>query len=199
MFNSKKKTLFNGFAVSILTTLCFNIIIVSFHLIHVENLSFFIHMTLPCIISMIVIPFFVEKKIFKTITPSINQILRQLFIFGLTFIPFSIFYFLKYSSKFDNIDILVNLITHYLVVACGEEYIYRHIIFKIVKANYNDWLAIIFSSVLFAFIAHLNEPIIDNLYYRLPMGIFLCIVAKFLKGIGLSVSLHAIYNLMVII
>jgi hypothetical protein len=37
---------------------------------------------------MIVIPFFVEKWAFKAIVPGINQILRQLFIFGLTFIPF---------------------------------------------------------------------------------------------------------------
>ncbi len=53
---------------------------------------------------------------------------------------------------------------HFLGAAFAEEYLYRQIIFNDIRRNYNAVLALLFSSFLFAFIGHMGEDIVDNLF-----------------------------------
>ncbi|MEX2947625.1 CPBP family intramembrane glutamic endopeptidase [Staphylococcus warneri] len=88
------------------------------------------------------------------------------------------------------------LITFYfLCVAIGEEYLFRHIIYKILSKEFNILLISIIGSILFAFLLHLNEPFLINLVNRFPSSIILYLI-RYKINLNFSIITHWIYNLL---
>lgn len=64
-----------------------------------------------------------------------------------------------------------------------------------IRRNYNAVLALLFSSFLFAFIGHMGEDIVDNLLYRLPLGVLFCSIKIKFKKLIYPTMVHAMYNI----
>lgn len=83
---------------------------------------------------------------------------------------------------------------HQMIIAMCEEFLFRFLIYKILRSNYSRTTSIILASVLFGILLHLNYPMIDNLIIRAPLGILFSILAtKF--GLEYAIGGHWIYNL----
>lgn len=133
--------------------------------------------------ALIVVPFFLYKKI-------LNLELKK--------------------TKIKKIDVVVYLliggilltvfkastVLHYLVIAIAEEVHFRKFQFEYLKKQIGIWMAIIISSMIFAFIFHLNDSIIENFVIRLPLGVILGVV-KLKFGLNKSIYIHWIYDVIV--
>ena len=92
-------------------------------------------------------------------------------------------YFLKSDEYF-----------HQMVISMCEEFLFRFVIYKVLRNNYSRLWSIIIASLLFGILLHLNYPMIDNLLIRTPLGILFSILAtKF--GLEYAIGGHWIYNL----
>lgn len=88
-------------------------------------------------------------------------------------------------------------VLHFLVISFSEELFSRGIQFRYLFQRVGKVGAILITSILFAFVLHLNEGILENLFVRLPLGLILCFVrVKF--GLAKSILLHWLYNLVVV-
>jgi membrane protease YdiL (CAAX protease family) len=87
-------------------------------------------------------------------------------------------------------------VLHYLVIAIAEEVHFRKFQFEYLKKQIGIWMAIIISSMIFAFIFHLNDSIIENFVIRLPLGIILGVV-KLKFGLNKPIYIHWIYDVIV--
>lgn len=85
---------------------------------------------------------------------------------------------------------------HHFVIATCEEYLFRYIILNILDKSMTKYQSIIVNSLLFSLILHLNYSFIDNLLFRFPLSIILCVISK-RYGLKYSIATHWIYNLVV--
>lgn len=102
------------------------------------------------------------------------------------------------------IAVLIFLINHYLLgsveyfhqmlISMCEEFLFRFVIYKVLRKNYSFLLSIVICSLLFGVLLHLNYPMVDNLLIRTPLGILFSILAtKF--GLEYAIGAHWIYNI----
>ncbi|MFD1900979.1 CPBP family intramembrane glutamic endopeptidase [Enterococcus termitis] len=91
------------------------------------------------------------------------------------------------------------IIIHFLMIAFAEEFFYRYFIFNIISQNARCVHTVIITSLIFAFVGHISEPFLDNLLYRLPLGILFSVIRVWSKSISVPTVIHAIYNLLIII
>lgn len=101
---------------------------------------------LSFIISFIIIPI-LFIKLFK-----LNSVEGLSINVNKCLLIFLCFIFMSFITK----DYLITF--YFLCVAIGEEYLFRHIIYKILSKEFNIVLISIIGSILFAFLLHLNEP-----------------------------------------
>lgn len=85
---------------------------------------------------------------------------------------------------------------HQLIIAFCEEFLFRLVIYKVLRQQCNHWSAVLISSLLFGVVLHLNYPLLDNLLLRVPAGlIFSVVTSRF--GLQYAVAGHWLYNLIV--
>ncbi|MFV8044957.1 CPBP family intramembrane glutamic endopeptidase [Streptococcus pluranimalium] len=85
---------------------------------------------------------------------------------------------------------------HQMIISMCEEFLFRYVIYRMLRRDYNYIVAILLTSILFGFILHMDYPIIDNLLIRTPLGILFSIFAtKF--GLQYAIASHWLYNLIV--
>lgn len=83
-----------------------------------------------------------------------------------------------------------------LIISFCEEFLFRFVIYKVLRQGYGYWSSICLASVLFGMVLHLNYPILDNLLLRTPAGfIFAWLTTRF--GLHYAVASHWLYNLIV--
>ncbi|MEG3006101.1 MAG: CPBP family intramembrane glutamic endopeptidase [Oscillospiraceae bacterium] len=88
-------------------------------------------------------------------------------------------------------DLALDVIIQTIVIALSEEFLFRYFLID----GKNAKSLILFSSLIFAFVAHGNEPLLVNLLLRLPLGLALGYIYKKQDSyIGCSM-LHFVYNL----
>ncbi|WP_205401979.1 CPBP family intramembrane glutamic endopeptidase [Streptococcus lutetiensis] len=81
-----------------------------------------------------------------------------------------------------------------MIISMSEEFLFRFVIYKILRKNYSYIQAIVIGSLLFGVVLHLNYPLMDNLLVRAPLGLLFYILAtKF--GLQYAVAGHWIFNL----
>ena len=88
------------------------------------------------------------------------------------------------------------VVLHYFVIAFAEEVHFRKFQYEFLENKVGMKKALIISSVIFAFVLHLNDPILGNLLIRLPLGVILCLI-RYKFGLSKSIAVHWIYYVVV--
>ena len=81
-----------------------------------------------------------------------------------------------------------------MIIAMCEEFLFRFVIYRVLRKNYSYLLAILIGSLLFGVLLHLNYPLVDNLLVRFPLGLLFSLLATKL-GLEYAVGGHWIFNL----
>ncbi|MCD8077608.1 MAG: CPBP family intramembrane metalloprotease [Lachnospiraceae bacterium] len=89
-----------------------------------------------------------------------------------------------------------NIVLHYLAVAVAEEYHFRGLQLPYYEKNGSLGRAVVFSSLIFAVILHINDNILANLLVRFPLG--LCFAGLRVRfGLGKSILAHWAYDVVI--
>ncbi|WP_394271405.1 CPBP family intramembrane glutamic endopeptidase [Anaerococcus nagyae] len=155
----------------------------------------FLKLTVPTVISFIIMPKLLLK--FLKINDNIDAF-RYLKTSILVFISFLLVYIFTFRAKL-KMDFMFFWIIHYLFVATGEEYIYRHLLINLLGKKMSVIASCIVSSFVFAFILHNNEALITNLFCRLPLALILSGVYVRTRSLSLPIIIHTIYDLIVMV
>ena len=83
---------------------------------------------------------------------------------------------------------------HQMIIAMCEEFLFRFVIYRVLRKNYSYLLGILIGSLLFGVLLHLNYPLVDNLLVRFPLGLLFSLLATKL-GLEYAVGGHWIFNL----
>lgn len=188
-----KNPLIVALALIALNLLSLLALIMTFSVLNNDNP--FLMMTLPTVISFIIIPKLFLKYMGIEDRLDVKKYIKSPLVI---FICFLAFYLYIFRSKFDTHFIFFWII-NYVFVSIGEEYIYRHLLINLLAQKFNIVLSVVISSFVFAFILHNNEPFIANLCVRLPLALILSSIYVKTESLSLSVVVHTIYNLIVMI
>lgn len=91
--------------------------------------------------------------------------------------------------------ILLNFL-FYLLIACGEEVIFRGIIFRMIDERFGFWWALVVSALIFGFI-HLitpNASIWSAIAIVIEAGVLLGAAFKYSGGLWLPIGIHWAWN-----
>ncbi|MHC4574216.1 MAG: lysostaphin resistance A-like protein [Planctomycetota bacterium] len=91
---------------------------------------------------------------------------------------------------------VVPLAIGWLLVAFGEEVLYRGVMQRRLCSLWGRYLGLILASVLFAFIGHLDAPWVDNLILRLPFGLILGFSYLRTRSLLIPVAMHWSFNVL---
>lgn len=145
-----------------------------------------IWLSLSMIIFFIFLPLSLSKRIYGIDINDFNINYRNYLIY--TIVGFVLF---KLVFKVDGVNIFRNMI-----VASSEEFLFRFVIYEILKKGFDKKQAIIIGSLLFSLILHLNVNIFINIVSKFPMSIILYLLYdKF--GYENAFDLHWINNTLV--
>lgn len=117
---------------------------------------------------------------------------------GIEIAIFSVSLFLMYSyilnKDINNSIYIISIQT--IIVAISEEVWARGVLcYVLSKITDKKWIILIISSIIFAFLTHMNRPILDNLIYRLPGSIIMGITYLKTKNLRYSILIHYLYNM----
>ena len=104
----------------------------------------------PTIVALVVQPIIFEKVLFKSDVNFSKHIIVA--IFALICILL---------CSFVNLSEKTTLILHFILIAYSEEMLYRMIILDKMKSSYTILESVMITSLLFAFLGHISEPILD--------------------------------------
>ena len=145
-----------------------------------------IWLSLSMIIFFIFLPLSLSKRIYGIDINDFNINYRNYLIYII--VGFVLF---KLVFKVDGVNIFRNMI-----VASSEEFLFRLVIYEILKKGFDKKQAIIIGSLLFSLILHLNVNIFINIVSKFPMSIILYLLYdKF--GYENAFALHWINNTLV--
>ena len=198
----KQSALIKSLGIAILTSIGLLILIVIGSMRQIggnSDWAMLTSITMPTFIALYFLPRIIEmhskkQKEFIKITD-----IKKYWLHGCFLTIFLLFYITSFGGKFDSTTALLVLSIHYLVVSVGEEYIYRYLIIDTMKVKYGNWLSIIISALMFAFILHNNENFMINLAVRFPLGVLWGWVTVKTRNISAAIVMHTVYNLMVLI
>ena len=138
-------------------------------------------------IGFIALPYLIAKKgHFLSNEPEVQFQLPVLLILFLILWFFN-FFFIESREFFQQI-----------IIATCEEFLFRYIIYSVLRQGYSKWWSIVFTSLLFGLLLHLNYPFWDNLLIRTPMGMVFSLMAL-RWGLPYAIAGHCFYNLIVTI
>jgi len=82
----------------------------------------------------------------------------------------------------------------FLLIAICEEYLFRHIILKVLSKKNSIFISAIIGSLIFSIILHSNYSIIDNLLVRMPFSLIFY-YASIKYKLQDAIMLHWLYNI----
>lgn len=81
-----------------------------------------------------------------------------------------------------------------MIIAICEEFLFRYLIYRILRSHFTPLWAIVIGSLLFGLLLHMNYPLLDNLIIRVPIGLlFSGLTLRF--GLQYAIAGHWIFNL----
>ena len=95
-----------------------------------------------------------------------------------------------------SLDIILSLSIRWLIVAFGEEVLYRGIIQRRFSNLCGKYCGLISASAIFAFIGHFRAPPADNLILRLPFGLILGYVYLRSRSLLIPIGMHWGFNVL---
>lgn len=108
-------------------------------------------------------------------------------------ITITIFFLL--TKRYDNNEILKLVILQNISVAIAEEFLYRGVVTYLLEKIVNKRsLAHIISGLIFVFVLHSGESLLENMIYRLPITVLLCAIYYKLKDLKDTIVIHWLYN-----
>jgi membrane protease YdiL (CAAX protease family) len=129
---------------------------------------------------------------FRIKAPTMNFKSIISFILGMVLLTLIFF---ENKIKVNNEEFIVISLSM-LITGFSEELIYRVLSFKFYP-NYG-WITILLQAIVFSFIGHgIFDDFLNNLLYRLPLGILLGVIYKYTKSIWPVTWLHGLYDLSV--
>ena len=149
-------------------------------------------------------------------TGAVSFLNEMSILVSFTVVPYLFFYkVLKYKVSIPdkhkilmgmlfNILVLVvllatcdkSLVLHFLVIGVSEETAFRFILNDYLEDQMGTGWALLITSIIFAFVLHLNESIWGNLIIRLPIGLGLGVIKKRF-GLDKAIAAHWIYDVVV--
>ena len=106
---------------------------------------------------------------------------------------------LLYVYLFGKVDskTLILLSIQTIAVAVCEEVWARGMLFYVIgKFTSSHYVMILFSSIIFTFLIHINRGFYNNLIYRLPGAVLMCVVYDRSKKLHYSIMVHYMYNML---
>ncbi|MDO5649541.1 MAG: CPBP family intramembrane metalloprotease [Gallicola sp.] len=138
-------------------------------------------LALSVLISFVAVPILLYEKLLDY-KDKINLDYKVFFLFLFLFL--FLIQFVEFSMAI-----------HFLAIGVGEEYLFRKIHFDYLKEKGGVVFSLIVTSVLFAFLLHLNESFLSNLLIRFPLGILLGLI-RIRWGTPAAAGIHWIYNVL---
>ncbi len=168
---------------SLFAAVVLNVLVISsvyLNKIFPEKISILI-LAASIIISLAVVPKILYEKIEGFSSP-ISIDLRSILFFIIVF---------TILVKFVGF----NLTVHFLAVGISEEVLFRHLHLKYLEPIVGQKVAVIYTSLLFAFLLHMGEPVLANLLVRLPIGVGLALI-RIRFGLNSAITCHWIYDIL---
>jgi membrane protease YdiL (CAAX protease family) len=146
------------------------------------------------LVTVVIILLFLQKyKLTKVKQGKVNTI----HILGfLIFALMNILIFVK-VARLDTLFRAFIIIFTYLAAGFSEELLYRGYMLKSLQIDlgFSRSISNIIQAILFAFLGHFGLPFLDNLIWRLPLGLALGGVMQKTDSLFLVSSLHAEYDI----
>lgn len=99
-----------------------------------------------------------------------------------------------------GVEELISMAIQLVVIGIAEETLSRGIIYYEIKNVFNsNVVAIIISSLIFAFLFHSGDGDLNNLLIRFPLGLVLALIRCHTGNIYNSVAIHVWYNSLMLI
>lgn len=86
---------------------------------------------------------------------------------------------------------------HFSIIAIAEEIHFRGVQYEYLKKQYGIIKTVIITSLLFAFLLHLNDGVMSNLLIRFPLGLVLGLI-RYRFGINECILFHWVYDLIAV-
>lgn len=147
--------------------------------------------------SFIIIPILVIRQRYDITLAEIG--LKKISAINLSIIIGTLLALYLYLINAGKTEDLFFLSFQTFIVAFSEECWARGVLFYMLKKFTNNKIAIILiSSLLFAFIIHLNRGGLENLMFRLPGAIIMGVVYSKTENLSYSMLIHFAYNLVIV-
>lgn len=88
---------------------------------------------------------------------------------------------------------------HLFVISVSEEFYCRGVLNREFRKHYSPAASLWIVSLMFAFLFHMDEPLLQNLWLRLPVGLGLGYAYNKTGNLWIPVLMHTIFNASVII
>ncbi len=192
----KLQTLFISVGISVVSGVALLIVVLIMNILPTKS-GILLRMTLPTVISLVIIPIALAKFLNKTEKVFFKWSKKELWISSILIIAFSIIYCNLNANLFGKFTILF-LLAHYFLAAFSEEFLYRNIILNELLESWNTFYSVLLCALIFAVIGHVGESPLDNLVYRFPLGVVFSIVRLKTNSVLYTSVIHAFYNLLLI-
>ena len=95
-----------------------------------------------------------------------------------------------------NAAVIYRLLMTYFVVAVGEEIVFRGIMFRLLDSQFNVWVALLISAVVFG-VAHIINPnatLISTIGISLAAGVLFGLLFKYYRTLWVPIGIHWSWN-----
>ena len=95
-----------------------------------------------------------------------------------------------------NIASIYRFLMAYFVVAVGEEIVFRGIMFRLLDSQFNLWVALLISAVVFG-IAHIINPnatVVSTIGISLASGVLFGLLFKYYRTLWVPIGIHWSWN-----
>lgn len=95
-----------------------------------------------------------------------------------------------------NVAFVYRYLMAYFVVAVGEEIVFRGIMFRLLDSQFNLWVALIFSALLFgaAHIINPNATVVSTIGISLAAGVLFGLLFKYYRTLWVPIGIHWSWN-----
>ncbi|WP_427181637.1 CPBP family intramembrane glutamic endopeptidase [Paenibacillus sp. TC-CSREp1] len=144
----------------------------------------------------ILVPYLYLRKLYQVQREELGIAVFHPLEFVIIGITLAALYLYLYGKGISS-QVLILSTVQMFIVAVTEEFWARGAMCFVIRKLYNKtWFVVLLSSVCFAFVTHMNEPIMDNVLYRLPGSILMGIIYVKTNNLRYTILFHFTYNLM---
>lgn len=144
----------------------------------------------------ILVPYLYLRKLYQVQREELGIAVFRPLEFVIIGITLAALYLYLYGKGISS-QVLILSTVQMFIVAVTEEFWARGAMCFVIRKLYNKtWFVVLLSSVCFAFVTHMNEPIMDNVLYRLPGSILMGIIYVKTNNLRYTILFHFTYNLM---